>query len=345
MKKLNLEKPFLNFDELEKNYQINKNFINPKFTNIIVIGVGGSSQGSKAISSFLNEERIVYFDHLSSPLIMNTLENFDLKSTAFLFISKSGKTSEVLTIFDFLCEYCDSKLSIRDNFFVITDKNESSLEDLAKHKNISILHSDSEIGGRFSIFGLNSLIPSFYFETNRVHKFFEGARSTLTHIDKLVVKAERMHELVSSGKVINLNLVYGNHLTEIVNWKKQLFAESLGKNGNGFMPITVEMPKEQHSLLQLMMDGPQNIFYDLFSSNPSKPNLINITLQNHKTATHEALLSKKFEVEETIIDEEDLLQLGQFFVEQMIIVMQMANINDIDPFSQNEVEIQKNFLN
>ena len=152
---------------LEKNYQINKNFIKPNFTNIIVIGVGGSSQGSKAISSFLNEERIVYFDHLSSPLIMNALENFDLKSTAFLFISKSGKTSEVLTIFDFLCEYCDSKLSIRDNFFVITDKNESSLEDLAKHKNISILHCDSEIGGRFSIFGLNSLIPSFYFETNR----------------------------------------------------------------------------------------------------------------------------------------------------------------------------------
>ena len=78
MKKLSLDKTFLNFDELEKNYQTNKNFINPKFTNIIVIGVGGSTQGSKAISSFLNEERIVYFDHLSSPLIMNTLENFDL---------------------------------------------------------------------------------------------------------------------------------------------------------------------------------------------------------------------------------------------------------------------------
>ena len=134
MKKLNLEKPFLNFDELETNYQINKNFIKPNFTNIIVIGVGGSSQGSKAISSFLNEERIVYFDHLSSPLIMNTLENFDLKSTAFLFISKSGKTSEVLTIFDFLCEYCDSKLSIRDNFFVITDKNESRLRILQNIK-------------------------------------------------------------------------------------------------------------------------------------------------------------------------------------------------------------------
>ena len=71
MKKLNLEKPFLNFDELEKNYQINRNFIKPNFTNIIVIGVGGSSQGSKAISSFLNEERIVYFDHLSSPLTVS----------------------------------------------------------------------------------------------------------------------------------------------------------------------------------------------------------------------------------------------------------------------------------
>ena len=56
-------------------------------------------------------------------------------------------------------------------------------------------------------------------------------------------------------------------------------------------------------------------------------------------------LVKKFKVEETIIDEEDLHQFGQFFVEQMIIVMQMANLNDIDPFSQTEVEIQKNFLN
>ena len=344
MKYFNLNKPFLDLKKLEDSYGSNKNFINKQFSDLVVIGMGGSTQGARAISNFANEDKIIYFDHLSSPHVFNALHKLNLPKTAFLFISKSGKTSETLTIFDFLCDYCDEKLLLKENFFVITDENASPLEDLAHHKQIPVLHCNSKIGGRFSIFELNSLIPSFYFNNQGVKNLFEGAHFALTNIDKLSERAEKIKFVINSGKIVNLNLVYGNHLLEIANWKKQLYAESLGKNGNGFMPITSEMPREQHSLLQLMMDGPKNIFYDMFSSNSIKPNLINITLNNHKNATYECLLKEKFDIEETIIDEDDFYRLGQFFVEQMIIVMKLADLIKVDPFTQDAVEKQKNFL-
>ena len=116
--------PFFDLDNLKSCFLKDKLSIGSKFERIIVIGVGGSSQGSKAINGFLNEDRVVYFDHLNHNLISKTLEK-DLDRTGFIFISKSGTTSETLTIFDYLIGQLESKIdylfSVRRirNYFLI----------------------------------------------------------------------------------------------------------------------------------------------------------------------------------------------------------------------------------
>ena len=102
--------PFLDAESLKKQHLNEKNNLDFAFKNYIIIGIGGSSQGSKAVSSILRNENIFYFDHLSSKQIEKTLLAVDLLSTGFIFISKSGNTSEVLTIFDHLVDELKNKL-------------------------------------------------------------------------------------------------------------------------------------------------------------------------------------------------------------------------------------------
>ena len=90
--------PFLDFDKLENSYSESLGILDEGFNKILVVGIGGSSQGSKAINHFLNEKRVQYVDHLNSVKINELLDNTQLDETGFIFVSKSGQTSETLTL-------------------------------------------------------------------------------------------------------------------------------------------------------------------------------------------------------------------------------------------------------
>ena len=94
--------PFLDFDKLENSYSESLGILDQSFNKILVVGIGGSSQGSKAINHFLNEKRVQYVDHLNSVKINDLLDNTQLDETGFIFVSKSGQTSETLTIFEYM---------------------------------------------------------------------------------------------------------------------------------------------------------------------------------------------------------------------------------------------------
>ena len=336
--------PFLDLEKLKSSYLKDRSIIDSNFERIIIIGIGGSSQGSKAINTFLNEERVVYFDHLNESIIKKTLGGSNLNKTGFIFVSKSGSTSEVLTIFDYLVSNLESKINISNQFFSLTEINSSPLHELSLRMGIKIIEHKKEIGGRFSIFSNASLIPGFYFQKDLVNDFFDGARKILETKEKIEDEVQRDYKIMQ-GKVINANLIYGDELYEIANWKKQLFAESLGKNGKGFMPIVSSMPKDQHSLLQLYLDGPKNIFFEVLSLDYKSPNLLNITLNNHKDAMQEALLKEIGNSKINIFKQNDLSDLGAFFCYEIIKVIYLAQLMNVDPFTQDAIEIQKKFLN
>ena len=168
--------PFLEFDELQKTNEKTDIIINKDFKNIIVIGIGGSSQGSKAINHYLNETRVQYVDHLNSVKINELLNNSQLDETGFFFISKSGQTSETLTIFEYMIKKLDGNIDFSKNFYSFTENVSSPLRDLSIQKSIKTIELSNEIGGRFSIFSNNSLIPSFYFNKDLCTEFLNGGR-------------------------------------------------------------------------------------------------------------------------------------------------------------------------
>ena len=339
-----IDYPFFDLGNLKSDYLKGKSIIGTEFKKIVVIGVGGSSQGSKAINNFLNEKRVIYFDHLNQDLINETLEEEEVNRTGFIFISKSGTTSEILTIFDYLVSQLENKINISNHFFALTELKSSPLHDLSIHHSIKIIEHNKEIGGRFSIFSNTSLIPGFYFHENLIDKFFEGAVEGLNAEKNAKDEANKDFDLLKKGKIINANLVYGDELHELANWKKQLFSESLGKNSKGVMPIVSKMTKDQHSLLQLFLDGPKNIFFEIMSLNYDHPNLLNITLNNHKAAMHEAIIKEIGEVRERIFKENDIIDLGSYFCFEIIRVLYLSELMKVDPFTQDAIEIQKNLL-
>ena len=336
--------PFFDLDNLKSKYLQDKSIIGTGFEKIIVIGVGGSSQGSKAINNFLNEKRVIYFDHLHQDLISNILEGTEIDRTGFMFISKSGNTSEILTIFDYLIGQLENKVNISNHFFTLTELKSSPLHDLSSHNSIKIIEHSKEIGGRFSIFSNTSLIPGFYFHEDLIDRFFEGVAKELNNEKNAKDEASKDFDFFKEGKIINANLVYGPELYELANWKKQLFSESLGKNNKGVLPIVSEMTKDQHSLLQFYLDGPKNIFFEIMSLNYDHPNLLNITLNNHKDAMHEALMQQIGKVRERIFKENGIFDLGSYFCFEIMRVLYLSELMKVDPFTQDAVEIQKNFL-
>jgi hypothetical protein len=118
----------------------------------------------------------------------------------------------------------------------------------------------------------------------------------------------------------------------------------LGKNNKGVLPIISEMTKDQHSLLQFYLDGQKNIFFEIMSLNYDHPNLLNITLNNHKDAMHEALIKQIGEARERVFKENDISDLGSYFCFEIMRVLNLSELMEVDPFTQDSVEIQKSFL-
>ena len=350
--------PFLDIDYLKSEYIKEKDKLNFVFDNYIIIGIGGSSQGSKAAANALNKKNVFYFDHLSSKEIIRTLNSINIEKTGFIFISKSGSTSEVLTLFDYLVEELKNKIDFSKNFLVITEKNTAPLYSLAEHLRVKIIEHDPEIGGRFSIFSHTGVIPMSLFNDD-IEIFYQGCKDALDDFinDKYTSgnfspreSAMRKFELIQSGKKINIMLFYGDELFELGNWLKQLFAESLGKKGFGYLPIVSKMTQDQHSLLQLYLDGPKDKFFEIYAVNNYKSNnFIDITLANHKDAMLKTLESEELPVIKicnfTAEDNKIMSkQLGNIFANSILEVLILAELGGIDPFGQDAVEKQKSFL-
>ena len=163
-------------------------------------------------------------------------------------------------------------------------------------------------------------------------------------------QAKKKFELIKSGKKINIMLIYGDELYEMGNWLKQLFAESLGKKEFGFLPVVSRMTQDQHSLLQLYLDGPKDKFFEIHAVDSNESNdFIDITLTNHKDAMITTLESEKLSIVKitnyTVENIKEIsLQIGNLFANSILEVLILAELGNVDPFGQDAVEKQKNFL-
>ena len=177
-------------------------------------------------------------------------------------------------------------------------------------------------------------------------------------INYLIHNVSSIHSNVTRGKKNSVILNYDEKLNNFLKWYQQLSAESLGKKGKGFFPIISTMPKDNHSLLQLYLDGPKNNFFSFFSSREkssfkfNKNFLINELkhinkknvdqlLQAQKKATQNVFSKKKFSFRSFEIinrNEETLGELFTFFILETLMLSTLSNVN---PINQPSVELIK----
>ncbi len=241
-----------------------------RYSQVVIIGIGGSSLGIKAIESMLKlytveTKEILYLENLDPIVAKNTLEQIDFEHACFFVISKSGGTIETISLFKTVIEYFDVDLDHAENFFVITDKG-SHLSCFAKKHNIKEFHIPKNVGGRFSVLSAVGVVPlsvavydmfTILDEADRfLGSFFKGNQQ---HI---LDKAYYYYKNRDKYKM-NILFSYSSMFEEFNKWYVQLWGESLGKRDRsdervGLTPIALIGSVDQHSFLQLIIEGPKD---------------------------------------------------------------------------------------
>jgi len=252
--------PFIDTKEYKKYAK------NVKQKNIIVIGIGGSTLGTYAIYKFLKHSRDLnkklFFLETTDPIdIQSKINTINLEDTLFIVISKSGTTVETIAIF----KYINSLVKChKDNTIVITE-NDSKLKSYANAHKMQSFEIPKNVGGRFSVFSAVGLLPLAIVGID-IDKLLEGAKNI--HNDFFEQKEfytrilKKARFLVEYKYNFNINVVfsYSSRLEGFNKWYIQLWGESLGKvdinkTRQGLTPIGIIGPIDQHSFLQLIVEG------------------------------------------------------------------------------------------
>lgn len=263
---------FINVDkcitkrEIDKIIRVSK-FIRNNCDVFLVIGVGGSYMGSKAlISMFQNPYKkdieIIYTGYsFDSNKLASILEYIDNKRIIVNVISKSGNTLEINYTFSKVLELMRSKYSekeLRKRIIITTNKKTGKLRSIAT-KNNYMNFSIPDISGRYSLLTPAGLLPMAVAGID-ILKLLDGYRGGNKILDKCFIYAVIRDLLYKDGKKIEVFTVYDERFLYFNEWLKQLFAETQGKKKSGIFPIGVFNTRDMHSLGQYFNEG-ENIFF------------------------------------------------------------------------------------
>jgi len=239
----------------------------------LLLGIGGSALGPKvileALSPFHNlkkKPKVFIYDNVDPVTLKNILEIVDLKRTLVNVISKSGSTSETLSSFLILWKLIRTRrLDVKDHFVFTTDPEKGNLRAIAEEYGIRTLSIPKNIGGRYSVLTPVGLLLA---ETIGIpsEEILEGAKDISEKAFEEGFAKNPMAILASSlylldflkGRRILVFLPYCDRLKTLSEWFSQLWAESLGKDGKGTTPYPSLGTTDQHSQLQIWMEGPED---------------------------------------------------------------------------------------
>ena len=331
----------------------NKKKINKlrKYSTIILIGMGGSILGAKAIYNFLKnkiKKNFFFIDGFDYYKIKDIFKKKKLN----LIISKSGNTLETIANSNIL-------INNKNKNIFITENKDSYLRLLAKELKSDIIDHNNFIGGRYSVLSEVGMLPAELMGLN-VNKFRK-----LNHLIKSKTFTNSLIENVSSilnfsrnKKSNSIILNYDEKSSDLFYWYQQLVAESLGKKSKGILPIISSMPRDNHSLMQFYLDGKKNNFFTFFfvNENSSKKIDNNKLLKSHLylkdknlagilnaqfIATQDVFKRKKIPFRSFVVqkrNEESLGELFTFFILETILLGKALKIN---PYDQPSVELIK----
>ncbi len=351
-----------------------------EFADVVVLGTGGSSLGGRTLAALggqnlgidggapADSPRLHFMDNVDQDSFDRLFRAIDPARTGFIVISKSGATPETLAqflyCFDVFCTALGEQTRA-DQFTVITDPGDNPLRRLAARQGLALIDADPRIGGRFSALSAVGLLPAMIAGVD-AQAVRAGAAAVLAPLLD-GVEADDFDPAI--GAAINVGLArtrginatvlmpYMDRLADFTLWFRQLWAESLGKKGLGTTPIGGLGTVDQHSQLQLYLDGPRDKMFTLIvarapggsGSIPARladdPELAYLAgrslgdlLDAEQRATAKSLVDGGHPTRLIWLDEVDEASLGglimHFFLETII----AADLLGVDPFGQPAVE-------
>jgi len=347
------------------NYKNSKLVKFNKYEYVVLIGMGGSILGAKAIHSFFKTEikkKFIFLDNLDQLKIEEIKKKINLKKSLFIIISKSGNTLETLINSNLFQDKINDK-----NTIIITEKKTNILNTFAKKKKILHFYHRDYISGRYSVLSEVGMIPA-YFMGLKVEKFrknlfgFLKSRKKNLLLDN-VVKLSHIYRYKKINSIILLN--YAPEINNFLYWSQQLIAESLGKKGKGILPVVSSAPKDHHSLMQLYLEGSKDKLFYIFNLKLDKKIKIKKNIfgkdfnyiknkdfakvkEAQKNALIQVLKNKNIPYQEFTINkknEETLSELFSYFIMETVLVGRLLDINPFDQPAVEQVKIlTKNFL-
>ena len=321
-----------------------------KYRNIQLIGMGGSILGSKAIYNFLKhkiKKNFQFFDNLIS-----TVPNSDNKKKLNLIVSKSGNTVETIINSNVLIKKTNT------NIFLTGNRN-SYLINLAKKLRSDVIFHNDFIGGRYSVLSEVGMLPAelMGFDKKKFRRFNSLIKNK-NFLNSLVANVSNTIALSNQKKFNSIILNYDERSLDLFHWYQQLIAESLGKHKKGILPIISLLPRDNHSVMQLYLDGFRNNFFTFFyvkdeiknkrydtNFTSTKSKFIKKSLSEIREAkffaTKKVFKKKKIPFRSFYIkkrNEESLGELFTFFILETILLGMAMKVN---PYNQPSVELIK----
>ncbi|HLN20482.1 MAG TPA: glucose-6-phosphate isomerase [Bacteroidales bacterium] len=347
----------------------------------VVIGIGGSYLGSKAVIEALShnfqyqkhkkEHEIIFAgQNIDEDYLSDLLEVLEHRNYSIVVISKSGTTTEPAIAFRVLKNHLEAKVGkavAAERIVAVTDEKKGALRQMAETNGYETFVIPDNVGGRFSVLTAVGLLPVAISGLD-INQLLKGAavieehtrrnKKPETNIALLYAAARNM--MLGSGKPVEILVNFTPRLHFFSEWWKQLYGESEGKEGKGIFPASVDMTTDLHSMGQYIQDGQRILFETVLSvKNPGKkitipPEKDDLDQLNYIAGKRLSEVNRNAE-EGTILAHNDggvpvirieIPQLNEFYIGQLIYFFELAcgisgYILDVNPFDQPGVEAYK----
>lgn len=269
--------------------------IRKKSEVVVVIGIGGSYLGARAVIEALGhgfptlddsrkDPLILYAGHqISEDYLSDLLDILDKKEYSLVVISKSGTTTEPAIAFRILRDHIERKYGLaeaRTRIIAITDKSRGALKKLSDEQGYSSYIVPDDVGGRYSVLTPVGLLPLAVAGFD-VRLLLKGAKDGMEKMtgdfrifeNPVATYAAARNALYQAGKEIEIMVNYQPQLSFFTEWWKQLYGESEGKEGKGIFPAGVNNTSDLHSMGQYIQEGRRTLFETVLSVKHSKRSL------------------------------------------------------------------------
>ncbi|MEI6079007.1 MAG: glucose-6-phosphate isomerase [bacterium] len=345
--------------------------------DLIVLGIGGSSLGGRTMISALTDRfsqsgtKVTFADNIDPDNFSELLNGLDLSSTVFNVISKSGSTAETmsqfLVIYKLLCDKLGKKEAIK-RIILTTDPEKGALRPLVRSMGFKAFEVPQNIGGRFSVLTDVGLLPAAVAGLD-IEALVKGANdiakaSQTSNIEEnpVLKYAFIKHLHFLRGCNCSVIMPYSTKLADFSAWYVQLWAESLGKTGIGQTPILATGATDQHSQLQLFMEGPKDKFITFIgvekSSTPVELPKFDVDVEAFSYLSghtmHELIRAEMMSTERALAENNvpsirievpqiDAYHIGALFMFFEVAVALTGEFLGINAFDQPGVELSKKY--